>query len=160
MWLRWLGFTWLPDVQAACNSAPQGQICCVSFNTSADLLPYIKYFGLPTSGTCPVYGNVNDEENLPLVSVSKDFHLFCKFRMMFMWTETIEKSVCCDWEFSFIARNELTLPHWYRSYRSNLTSSSCYSVLAGPVCPVSDPVLLCVWQDDNDFISIALFRGV
>ena len=34
-------------------------------------LPWIKYFGLPVSVSCPVYGNVDDEESLPLVSVSK-----------------------------------------------------------------------------------------
>ena len=34
-------------------------------------LPYIKYCGLPVSVSCPVYRNVNDEECLPLVSVSK-----------------------------------------------------------------------------------------
>ena len=34
-------------------------------------LPCIKYFGLPISVSCPVYRNVNDEECLPLVSVSK-----------------------------------------------------------------------------------------
>ena len=34
-------------------------------------LPCIKYIGLPVSVSCPVYRNVNDEESLPLVSVSK-----------------------------------------------------------------------------------------
>ena len=34
-------------------------------------LPCIKYFGLPVSVTFPVNRNVNDEECLPLVSVSK-----------------------------------------------------------------------------------------
>ena len=34
-------------------------------------LPCIKYFGPPVSVSCPVYRNINDEECLPLVSVSK-----------------------------------------------------------------------------------------
>ena len=34
-------------------------------------LPCIKCFGLPISVSCPVYGNVKDDESLPLVSVSK-----------------------------------------------------------------------------------------
>ena len=34
-------------------------------------LPCIKYVGLAISVSCSVYRNVNDEESLPLVSVSK-----------------------------------------------------------------------------------------
>ena len=36
-------------------------------------LPCNEYFGLPVSVTFPVNRNVNDEECLPLVSVSKGF---------------------------------------------------------------------------------------
>ena len=34
-------------------------------------LPCIKYFGLPVSVSCPICRNVNDEQCLPLVSVSQ-----------------------------------------------------------------------------------------
>ena len=34
-------------------------------------LPCIKYFGLPVSVSCPVDGNVIEEERLPLALVSK-----------------------------------------------------------------------------------------
>ena len=35
-------------------------------------LPLIKYFGRPVSVTWPVLRNVNDEESLTLISVSKE----------------------------------------------------------------------------------------
>ena len=51
-------------------------------------LPCIKKFGLPSSVSCPVDRNVNDEECLPLASVSKGRGSLCfKFRVTFTLTK-------------------------------------------------------------------------
>ena len=50
-------------------------------------LQCIKYFVRPFSVRCPVYRNVSDKGCLLLASISKGWHLFCKFRMTFTWTK-------------------------------------------------------------------------
>ena len=71
-------------------------------------LPCIKKFGLPTSASYSVNRNVNDEECLLLVSVSKGCtSLFSKFRMTSTLTKYLEKISSPDRDFPFTVRYEL-----------------------------------------------------
>ena len=55
----------------------------------------INKFLLPPTASCPVNRNVNDEECLPLVSVSKGMSIcFWKFKMTFTLTKYLEKGPC------------------------------------------------------------------
>ena len=68
----------------------------------------ISKFGLPPSASCQVNRNVNDEECLPLVSVSKGCNLSLKFRITFTLTNFIEKSLPQNTDFPSTVRNGAT----------------------------------------------------
>ena len=62
---------------------------------------------LPFSASCPVNGNVKDEEYLPFGIGFKGMHSsFFEFRMMFKSSKSFEKSSSHYRDFLFTIRNE------------------------------------------------------
>ena len=101
-------------------------------------LPCIQYFGLPISVSCPVYRNVNDEECLPLVSVSKkcifllwvqnDVHMNQKQRRVAIMTKNF--CYCQKWVRLWKAEQTRSVAHQPRLCDS--TNSWCGSRLLEP----------------------------
>ena len=68
----------------------------------------INKFVLPPYASCPVNRNVNDDEYLPLVSVSKGRTLLLKLRITFTLTTFLAKSLPHNLDFPFTIRNGFT----------------------------------------------------
>ena len=69
-------------------------------------LSCIKKFGLPPSASCPVNRNVNDEECLPLVSVSKGCVSVFQVQSHVHINKILEKSLPHNQDFPFSVRHE------------------------------------------------------
>ena len=77
----------------------------------------MKYFGQPISVTCSVYGNVNDEEDVPAASVPKGRAFLLQVKNDVHMNQNLEKKFYHDW----------TLSGYCQEGANVLATCSCFS---------------------------------